>query len=156
MVGVTVRDLAVDDPAWDDALRVLRQLRPRLDRATLDAILEAGAPQGLTFTVAIDADRCLGVAGWRVMDTTSVVRKLYVDDLVTDEAARSRGVGALLLAHLDERAAAAGCAAVELDSGHQRVDAHRFYLREGFTDASRHFRRPVRDAGADGDSGQPG
>jgi GNAT superfamily N-acetyltransferase len=143
-VSVTVRDLGADDPAWDAALAVLRQLRPHLDRPALDAILAAGAPQGLTFTVAVEGDRCLGVAGWRVMDTTSVVRKLYVDDLVTDEGARSRGVGALLLAHLEERAAAAGCHVVELDSGHQRVDAHRFYRREGFADVSRHFRREVR------------
>ncbi len=83
--------------------------------------------------------RCVGVAGWRVVDTTSVLRKLYVDDLVVDADARSGGVGSVLLEHLVGRARSLGCHTLELDSGHQRVDAHRFYLREGFTDASRHF-----------------
>jgi GNAT superfamily N-acetyltransferase len=138
-----VRDLAGDDPAWDAALPVLRQLRPHLDRALLAGILEAARSQGLTFTAAFRGGTCVGVAGWRVMDTTSVVRKLYVDDLVTDEAARSGGVGAALLAHLEGRAAANGCAVIELDSGRQRTDAHRFYVREGFEDVSRHFRRPA-------------
>jgi GNAT superfamily N-acetyltransferase len=77
------------------------------------------------------------------VDTTSVLRKLYVDDLVTDGAHRSRGVGTALLAELERRAAACGCRVIELDSGHQRTDAHRFYLREGFADVSRHFRREV-------------
>jgi GNAT superfamily N-acetyltransferase len=138
-----LQDLAAGDPAWATAFPVLCQLRPHLDRAGLDAILADGRAQGLTFTGAFAGGDCVGVAGWRVMDTTSVGRKLYVDDLVTDAAHRSAGVGAALLAHLDRRGAALGCKVLELDSGHQRVDAHRFYLREGFADVSRHFRRPV-------------
>jgi GNAT superfamily N-acetyltransferase len=144
MDDLEVRDLAGDDPAWDAASAVLRQLRPHLDRPLLDGIVQAARSQGLTFTAAFRGGACVGVAGWRVMDTTSVVRKLYVDDLVTDEAQRSGGVGAALLAHLEGRAAAHGCTVIELDSGHQRTDAHRFYTREGFEDVSRHFRRRVR------------
>jgi GNAT superfamily N-acetyltransferase len=141
--SVTLRDLPPGDPAWASALPVLQQLRPHLDPATFDAILRTGAVQGLRYTGAFVGDRCVGLAGWRVMDTTSVVRKLYVDDLVTDAAHRSRGVGVALLAELDARAATLGCTAIELDSGHQRADAHRFYRREGFEDVSRHFRRQV-------------
>lgn len=142
-VPLAFRDLAAEDPAWDTALPVLVQLRTHLDRDTLRAILTAAAPQGLTFTGAFVGDRCVGIAGWRVIDTTHVVRKLYVDDLVTDAAHRSRGIGAALLDHLEVRAAAAGCRFLELDSGVQRLDAHRFYRREGFSDTSRHFHRPV-------------
>jgi GNAT superfamily N-acetyltransferase len=138
------RDLAVDDPRWATAFPVLQQLRPHLDEPTFRTVRRDGAAQGLRYTGAFVGERCVGVAGWRVMDTTSVVRKLYVDDLVTDAGHRSTGVGAALLAHLDDRARAFGCRVVELDSGHQRTDAHRFYLREGFADVSRHFRREVR------------
>jgi GNAT superfamily N-acetyltransferase len=142
--SVDLRDLPPGDPAWASALPVLQQLRPHLDPASFDAVLRAGAVQGLRYTGAFVGERCAGLAGWRVMDTTSVTRKLYVDDLVTEAAYRSRGVGVALLAELDARAAALGCTAIELDSGHQRADAHRFYLREGFEDVSRHFRRQVR------------
>jgi GNAT superfamily N-acetyltransferase len=138
-----VRDLAPDAASWDTAFPVLQQLRPHLDRATFDAVLDAGAQQGLRYTGAFVGTSCVGLAGWRVVDTTSVVRKLYVDDLVTDAAHRSRGVGTALLAELERRAATLGCRVLELDSGHQRTDAHRFYLREGFADVSRHFRRAV-------------
>jgi GNAT superfamily N-acetyltransferase len=138
-----LRDLAPDATAWDTAFPVLQQLRPHLDRAAFGAVLQAGAEQGLRYTGAFVGTVCVGLAGWRVVDTTSVVRKLYVDDLVTDAGHRSRGVGTALLAELERRAAALGCHVLELDSGHQRTDAHRFYLRKGFTDVSRHFRRAV-------------
>jgi GNAT superfamily N-acetyltransferase len=138
-----LRDLPPDAAAWATAFPVLQQLRPHLDRATFDEVLRAGAGQGLRYTGAFVDGTCVGLAGWRVVDTTSVLRKVYVDDLVTDGAHRSRGVGTALLAELERRAAACGCRVIELDSGHQRTDAHRFYLREGFADVSRHVRREV-------------
>ena len=137
-------DLAPDDARWETALPVLQELRPHLDRAALDAVLAAGAPQGLRVTAAYDGPACLGVAGWRIVDTTSVLRKLYVDDLVTSSASRSTGVGAALLADLEQRALAAGCAALELDSGVQRWDAHRFSFRDRFAITSHHFGKPLR------------
>ena len=123
-----------------DALPVLQELRPHLDAGSLAAVQAEGTPQGLRFLAAYDADgRCVGVAGWRLFATTSVLRKLYVDDLVTVATGRSRGVGAALLRELERRGREAGCAALELDSGVQRFDAHRFYHREGWTISSHHF-----------------
>jgi GNAT superfamily N-acetyltransferase len=136
-------DLKADDPRWASAFPVLVQLRTHLDRPTFDAILAAAVPQGLTYTAALVDDRCVGLAGWRVVDTTHVVRKLYVDDLVTDAAFRSHGIGAALLDHLEARGAALGCRFLELDSGVQRDAAHRFYRREGMRADSLHFRRPI-------------
>lgn len=149
-----LRELPVDDPGWDRAFPVLRQLRDHLDRATFDALHRAGAAQGLRFTAAFaqpgvggpsrtDGPECLGVAGWRVIDTASVIRKLYIDDLVVDEAHRSQGVGAMLLDHLEQVARSEGAHCVELDSGHQRTDAHRFYRRRGYHDPGLRFRKHV-------------
>jgi len=128
----------------DDALPVLRELRPHLTPATFAAVYREGYPQGLRYLAVYDGDRCVGVAGWRVVATTAAIRKLYVDDLVTLASDRSRGVGALLLAELLERARALDCEILDLDSGVQRGDAHRFYMREGLTISSFHFLRAVR------------
>ena len=115
----------------DDLLPVLRELRPHLTEDLFREVYERGHGQGLRFSAAYD-DRgvCVGAAGWRVVDNTSQIRKLYVDDLVTTEGARSTGVGRGLLGHLEERAREAGCRYLNLDSGTHRTDAHRFYLRE--------------------------
>jgi GNAT superfamily N-acetyltransferase len=124
-----------------DVLPVLLELRPHLTTSTFAAVYAEGWPQGLRFTAAYAGDHCVGVAGWRIVATTANLRKLYVDDLVTTADARSTGVGRALLAALAERAEAAGCTAIDLDSNVQRADAHRFYMRERFAIAAFHFGR---------------
>ena len=137
-------DLEPGDPRLaTDVLPVLLELRPHLTAATFAAVYDEGHPQGLRYLAAFDGARCVGVAGWRVVATTFAIRKLYVDDLVTLASDRSRGVGALLLTALAERARAAGCQVLDLDSGVQRGDAHRFYIREGLTISAIHFVRPI-------------
>lgn len=136
----TVVDLEPGDPRLEnDVLPVLRELRPHLTAASFAAVYEQGYPQGLRFTAAYLDGRCVGVAGWRIVANTSTLLKLYVDDLVTTASARRQGVGRELLAELVQRARAAGCSVLDLDSGVQRADAHRFYMREGLTISSFHF-----------------
>jgi GNAT superfamily N-acetyltransferase len=82
--------------------------------------------------------RC--VAGFRLIENLASGRVLYVDDLVTDSAARSSGLGRQLLDWLMNEARRAGCDTLELDSGVQRFEAHRFYLRHRMHIVSHHFR----------------
>jgi GNAT superfamily N-acetyltransferase len=141
-------DLAVDDPLWPVVLPVLQELRPDLDAAQLRAVYAEGWPQGYRFLAALDqAGGCLGVAGWRLVATVFAGRKLYVDDLVTAASRRSTGVGQALLTELEQRARAAGCSVLDLDSGVQRFDAHRFYLRERLHISSHHFTKRLADRG---------
>ena len=139
-----LEDLEPGDARLDhDVLPVLRELRPHLTAASFAAVYEEAYPQGLRYLAAFDGDRCVGVAGWRVVATTAAIRKLYVDDLVTLASERSRGVGALLVAELLDRARVTGCQILDLDSGVERGDAHRFYMREGLQIRSFHFVREV-------------
>ena len=149
-------DLPPTSPLWATALGVLRELRPHLTLAHLEALWADQATTPPTFTAVLhsrmspdaDAPDVLGVAGWRIMTHTSAGRKLYIDDLVTGESHRARGVGAALLNHLAGRAREEKCTTVDLDSGIERTDAHRFYLREGMHISAHHFRMTV-----DGEAG---
>jgi GNAT superfamily N-acetyltransferase len=137
-------DLDPDDPRFvEEALPVLRELRPHLTPESAVAVYREGRPQGLRFSAAYLEGCCVGVAGWRIVANMVGLRKLYVDDLVTTERARRGGVGSFLLAALVARARDAGCALVDLDSGVQRTEAHRFYEREGFDKTSFHFARRI-------------
>jgi GNAT superfamily N-acetyltransferase len=142
-------DLEPGDPRLAaEVLPVLRELRPHLTEELFAEVYGEGYAQGLRFTAAYEGTgtgdggsdgACVGVAGWRVIVNTSSLRKLYVDDLVTAESARSGGVGHALLAHLEDRARTLGCHLLNLDSGTSRTDAHRFYLRERMEIAAFHF-----------------
>jgi GNAT superfamily N-acetyltransferase len=137
-------DVVPGDPRLvSDVLPVLSELRQQLTAESLTAVYAEGYPQGLRFLAAYDGDRCVGVAGWRIMALTFATRKLYVDDLVTTAEGRSRGVGHALLAELETRARDAGCTVIDLDSGVQRHDAHRFYLRERMHISSHHFTKAL-------------
>jgi ribosomal protein S18 acetylase RimI-like enzyme len=63
----------------------------------------------------------------------------WVPDLIVSEGARSRGVGAALLSKAAEVAKDLGAFSVALESAHWRTRAHDFYIRQGMTDAARHF-----------------
>jgi GNAT superfamily N-acetyltransferase len=93
--------------------------------------------------VAADGDRVVGVAIYRISENTFAGINMYVDDLVTDEVERSRGVGRTLMAHLERVARDAGCANLRLDSGTHRQQAHKFYFREGMVITSFSFNKPL-------------
>ena len=93
--------------------------------------------------VATRAMSVVGLAVYRVYENTFDGKLMYVDDLVTDDAARSTGVGKALMDHLQSLARNSGCDTYSLDSGVQRQRAHKFYFREGMFVTSFHFRKAV-------------
>jgi len=126
------------------AERVHLQLRPHLAGnyvARLREVIAAGAEMA----VALDGSEVAGVAIYRILERTFSGRELYCDDLVTDEARRSQGVGHALMEHMRAVCAQRGCDAFTLDSGVQRNQAHKFYYREGMTITSFHFTQAVSD-----------
>lgn len=137
-------ELEPGDPRLiDDALPVLRELRTHLTSAAFSQVCEQGFKQGLRFWAVYHGHRCVGVCGWRPIHNTSAGRKLYIDDLVTTEDLRGQGVGSYFLSRLAGRAREEGCSILDLDSGTQRKDAHRFYLREGLSNTALHFGREI-------------
>ena len=121
---------------------VHRQLRTALP-ADYEGKMKRVFAGGARMCIAADREAVRGVAVYRIGENTFEGLHLYVDDLVTDERQRSRGVGRALMEHLQELAQAAGCEAYTLDSGTQRQQAHKFYFREGMVVTSFHFRKPL-------------
>ncbi|MFB7472629.1 GNAT family N-acetyltransferase [Kitasatospora sp. NPDC056184] len=137
---LTVVDIGPDTPALHrDVAPLIRTLRPALGADGFAAFAAEAHTQGLVFTAAYDdRGRCLAVATHRVL-ATSRGRLLFVDDLVTAPTARSAGVGGRLFAVLRERARAAGCVRIELDSGTANHGAHRFYHAHRMAVTALHF-----------------
>lgn len=137
---VEVTDADVD---WlKRAEAVHRQLRPQLPADYLAKMQRVFADGG-RMSLAVDGEAVVGIGVYRIYENTFDGLQLYLDDLVTDENRRSRGVGKQLMDHLAEVARKAGCVAFNLDSGVQRAQAHRFYFREGWTVSAFHFDKPL-------------
>ncbi|MBI3561166.1 MAG: GNAT family N-acetyltransferase [Gammaproteobacteria bacterium] len=118
---------------------VMRELRPHIAEDQFLSRVRNQETAGYRLAFVQESDGLVAVAGFRVGENLAWGRFLYVDDLVTLPAHRSKGYGAKLLAWLKEHAKKEGCVQFHLDSGTQRKDAHRFYEREGMTMNSLHF-----------------
>jgi GNAT superfamily N-acetyltransferase len=117
---------------------VLTQLRPKLRADTFLDDVRRMQQQGYLLASLQDPD-VRGVAGYRYMEMFAFGPTLYVDDLVTDSERRSHGYGKALLSWLIAEAARNACKFLTLDSGLKRLDAHRFYRREGMQEIALHF-----------------
>jgi len=143
VVHITDASGRIIEPAWlKRAEGVHRQLRTALP-ADYEGKMKRVFAGGARMCVATEGDAVRGVAVYRINENTFEGLHLYVDDLVTDEKLRSRGVGHALMEHLQGLARAARCEAATLDSGTQRSQAHKFYFREGMVVSSFHFRKPL-------------
>ena len=121
------------------AENIHRQLRPHLPAdyaAKMVRVLDSAR-----MALVVDGEKVLGLAVYRWHENTFDGLKFYIDDLVTDEASRSRGVGHALVTHLGEVAKKLGAGGLVLDSGTQRTQAHKFYFREGFVIPAFNFKK---------------
>ncbi len=102
---------------------------------------EKQRPQGYRIVGAFlpEVEDAVAAAGFRVNYMLSRGNMLYVDDLVTLPNHRSAGHAGLIFTWLFEEARRLGCEQLHLDSGHQRHDAHRFYLKHGMVMNAHHF-----------------
>jgi GNAT superfamily N-acetyltransferase len=120
---------------------VMRQLRPHIvSDDYLPTIKRMMQTDGYHLAAVHNNGTVQAVAGYRYMEMLYCGRILYVDDLNTDEDARSKGHGKALMEWLKAEARKHGCAQLHLDSGVQRESTHRFYFRERLTINAYHFR----------------
>ena len=110
---------------------VMAELRPQYtSEQLLEKVRRLMADHGFELAF-LDDDGIKAVAGIRMGEWLPTGRYLEVEDLVTAEAARSHGYGKALLDWVCDYAKRNGCENVHLVSATHRVDAHRFYEREG-------------------------
>jgi GNAT superfamily N-acetyltransferase len=76
------------------------------------------------------------IAGWIDICTSyhlAADPRVEIAGLVVDSSVRSRGIGKLLVAKAEQWAREQGLTSMLVRSRVAREDAHRFYLREGYT-----------------------
>lgn len=145
-------EFADSDEAIIACFPVMRELRPHLVRESFVDRVRLQQRQGYRLVYLEEGGAPVAVAGFRIIENLVWGRFLYVDDLITLSDKRSRGYGRRLLAWLETHAQGESCRQINLDSGKQRIDAHRFYEREGFEVFGLHFCKPLLGNGRVGDA----
>ncbi len=118
---------------------VMQQLRPSYSEITFLTQVKKQIQKGYQLVYLKDGRHVCSLAGYRYSDCLAWAHFLYVDDLITGSEQRSKGYGKLLLDWLIEQARSHQCTQLHLDSGNQRLDAHRFYERQGMVHTGHHY-----------------
>ena len=133
-------ELAATDADIASTFDVMVQLRTHLTRDRYVPLIQQMVRQSSYRLVSLkEGSEVAAVAGFRVTESLAWGRFIYVDDLISDDSARSRGYGKALLDWIAQYGKANGCTQLHLDSGVQRHGAHRFYLRERMDITCYHF-----------------
>jgi GNAT superfamily N-acetyltransferase len=113
---------------------IFQELRPKLkDKEAFIDQIQRQIKHGYILSYTRDDDEIGACMGFRMFETLAWGRILYIDDLITREKSRRKGLAGSLLTHAVEQGRLAKCAEIHLDTGHHRHDAHRLYLSKGFT-----------------------
>jgi len=150
MLGrMSIRELAPAETHL--AYPAIAELRPHIatEAEFVRRVNEVQRAAGYRLVASFDDadDVAAGVAGFRFGDMLAWGHYLYVDDLVTREAARRARHATRLLDWLGVEAERNGCDSLQLDSGVHRHDAHRLYLSWGYAITGHHFGRVLRELG---------
>ncbi|EYD73974.1 IAA acetyltransferase [Rubellimicrobium mesophilum DSM 19309] len=132
----TVREITVrlGDPCSEEARRLLGQSHALLaslyppEHNHYLSVDELAQPH-IDFWIAEADVQPLGCVALARLDGYGEVKSMFVDP-----AARGRGVGAALMAALEQRAHATGLPLLRLETGDDLHAAHRLYHRHGFSD----------------------
>ncbi len=110
---------------------VMRELRPHLQTVEdfLARVRRQQEQAGYRLIYVEDAGVPVAASGFRISEWLAWGKALYVDDLICLEKFRGLGFAEALMRWMEELAAKTGCAEFHLDSGTQRLAAHRFYHR---------------------------
>ena len=112
---------------WTDAFPIMSQLRSNLTVETYLELLSQMKKEGYRLFALFSEDKIVALVGlsWRVNFYSK--KHVFIYDLVTDASKRSHGYGETLLNFIHGWAKENGADYVALESGIQRIEAHRFY-----------------------------
>lgn len=132
--------LAVTDEEIKSCFPAMHELRPFLKEEDFVPGVRRMMKTGFQLVyLKTDEGKVPAVGGFRFEEMFHRGKSIYLDDLSTMEAYRNEGYGGKILDWLLELAKKESCHSFHLDSGVQRFDAHRFYLRKKFNITGHHF-----------------
>jgi len=137
--NLRIRELKIDE--LELAFPVIKQLRPHRNLDEYIEIVKQMTPTGYQIACLFDCGKVVAFAGFARLTILHYGDHIWVYDLVTDENNRGKGYGKLLMSYIEKLAEENALQCVALQSGFQRLDAHRFYENAGYDKVSFVFKK---------------
>ncbi|MBD7942593.1 GNAT family N-acetyltransferase [Psychrobacillus sp. Sa2BUA9] len=112
---------------WIEAYPIMKQLRTDMTLEAYIDLLQEMQKDGYKLYALYFQGKIASLVGFSWRTNFYSKRHIFVYDLVTDASRRSGGYGKKLLKYIQDYAKENGAEYVALESGIQRIDAHRFY-----------------------------
>ncbi|WHY20982.1 GNAT family N-acetyltransferase [Paenibacillus sp. G2S3] len=141
-----IREAKVED--WQDIAELLEQLdypetkaflQEKIEKLILhpdEELLVFEEDHKVVACISMHYIPQLGLAG----DTA------IISYLVVSNAIRSKGIGRLLEEYCTDLARKRNCDRIQVHCHSRRTDAHRFYARQGFTEAPKYFSKMLNES----------
>ncbi|HDR7794796.1 TPA: GNAT family N-acetyltransferase [Bacillus luti] len=134
----------VTEEQLQEALPVLQQLRTKLSKEEASSLFRKMKEENYKlFSLRNEDGEIVSLAGVAICTNFYNKKHVFVYDLVTAEAHRSKGYGNSLLSYIEGWGKENGCESIGLTSAFPRIDAHRFYEREGYDKVSYSFHKQI-------------
>ena len=132
--------LLSSDEELAESFPVMQTLRPHLIEEGYVSKIRRQQEQGYQLAALLDDENDISaLAGYRVAEFMAWGKVIYLDDLITDPAKLKRGYAGALLDWLEEEGKRQDCEQLHLDTGPQRLDAHRLYHKKNWQISSYHM-----------------
>lgn len=127
----------------EERFSLVKQLNPKLEKDSYSEMLNAMLKNGYRMIAAFKENECVGVSGFWIATKIYSGKYVELDNVITDENYRSKGIGKLLSDWIIEEAKKQRCKVAMLDAYVENYKGHRFYFREGFTVRGFHFIKKI-------------
>ncbi len=117
----------------------LVELRPHLTKETALVKIQTQQNEGYHLMYLKEQDTITSILGYRIINTLAWGKILYIDDLSTLPSYRNQGAASKLLDWSVKKAKSQGCEQLHLDTGFDRKDANRLYLKYNFNYNCQHM-----------------
>ena len=122
---------------------VIKLLRPHLIKKEYINLMRNMFDNGYQLAFIEENGKGVSIIGFRHLQFLFNGKHIYIDDLSTLKEYRNKGYAGKLIDYVNQLAKIKGYKVVTLDSGTQRFDAHRLYIKKGFVIDSYHFSKDI-------------
>lgn len=134
----------VTEEQLHEILPVLQQLRTKISKEETGTLFRKMKKENYQlFSLRNEDDEVVSLAGVAICTNFYNKKHVFVYDLVTADTHRSKGHGNVLLSYIENWGKENGCESIVLTSAFARIDAHRFYEREGYDKVSYSFHKEL-------------